>query len=51
MYRADFRQSFAELTRQSDGEWKYVTGFLLGLMGATLWLYVFVRSQSKLKIK
>ena len=36
LYRASFRQTFAEFTAPT-GEWKFVVASFLGLFGVTLW--------------
>jgi cytochrome c oxidase subunit 4 len=44
LYRADFRVTFSEDAHSTDGEWKFTVGFVLALMGGSIWLYHFVRS-------
>ncbi|RNA21408.1 cytochrome c oxidase subunit 4 isoform mitochondrial-like [Brachionus plicatilis] len=40
LYRADFRSTISE-TVAPTGEWKFIVGSLLGIMGATIWGYYF----------
>jgi cytochrome c oxidase subunit 4 len=43
LYRADFRATISETAHQTDGEWKFYLGFVLALMGGSIWAYFFLR--------
>lgn len=40
VYRADFRSTIAE-TIAPTGDWKFNLGFILALLGSSIWLYYF----------
>jgi len=42
LYRADFRSSISEVVAP-NGEWKFTLGFVLGAVGLSTWLYIYVR--------